>query len=155
MKQRHFKSLEQRYGTHYTNRKELDEAKSLFLKNLRFYYNKINKEKSNFNLNDALNFCGIMTKGIFYMKALCEQEGAYYLNPEFGAASYILFEDTLPRSQKLCISDNMEYTKFYIFGISEDKWCYLLYFDLYNNLDYTIIETGKITINGNIGILNA
>ena len=49
----------------------------------------------------------------------------------------------------------MEYTKFYIFGISEDKWCYLLYFDLYNNLDYTIIETGKITINGNIGILNA
>lgn len=155
MKNRHFKSIEQRFGTNVKDRKQLGIKVLEFTSKLKFYYNNIKKSKKEYNFNDALNFCSVMSLGTFYMKALCEDQGRFYGDREFGEAAYIVTVkyETPPQSVKFSEIEFMEYSKFDVLFVSEDGYMCILFHDLYNDLDYNVVKTEKVKLNGNIGKL--
>lgn len=155
MKNRHFKSIEQRFGTNVKDRKQLGIKVLEFTSKLKFYYNNIKKSKKEYNFNDALNFCSVMSLGTFYMKALCEDQGRFYRDREFGEAAYIVTVkyETPPQSVKFSEIEFMEYSKFDVLFVSEDGYMCILFHDLYNDLDYNVVKTEKVKLNGNIGKL--
>ena len=139
MKKRHLKTTIERYcePCRFKTRNDLISYTIQFNNTLKLYYNSLLKTNSKFVFNDALNFCGVKHKGIFYL--------------DEDTADRIIYEDTPPLSQTLEKRDG-KYTKFYILEGSEDKHILVLYFNIHNNLDYDFLNANKILLEGNVGI---
>ena len=149
MKNRHIKTIEEKFGFNQDfNKNDLTKFCINLNNKIKFYRNKLMKDKTEFNLNDMFNFCEIMPKGTFYAKALdntVEERMKY----EFSDAAYIVYEQ-LAKRIKLSSIDDMEFSKFYVLEVSNDNYCLVLYEFDNNDIDIDFVCTNKILLKGNI-----
>jgi hypothetical protein len=152
MKNRHLKTLEERFGVNEKLKTKNDLSKKCieFNKNLKFYYNKIKKDNSKFNLNDAFNFCSIIPKGIFYLRAKSEDKNTYG-SVDMSDSSFAVYEK-VPKQVKFKTDNFMTFCKFYVIDISLDGYIWVIYEYPNSDIDYDFIQTNKILLEGNIGI---
>lgn len=139
MKKRHLKTIIERYcePCRFQKRDNLISYSIELNKQLHFYRNSINKTETPFDLNDALNFCNIKTKGVFYLQV------------DF--AEWLLYEDTPISRMKLKKRDGY-YAKFYVLEGSVDGHILVWYFNIHNQLDYDFFDANRILLEGNIGV---
>ena len=139
MKKRHLKTIIERYcePCRFQRRDEIISYCIQLNKQLHFYRNSINKTRKPFDLNDALNFCNIKTKGVFYLQS------------DF--AERLLYEDT-PISTVKLKNRVGEYAKFYVLEGSNDGHILVWYFNIHKQLDYDFFDANKILLEGNIGV---
>lgn len=140
MKNRHWKTIIERYcePSRFKTKNELISYTIEFNRQLHLYQNSINKTESKFNFNDAMNFCNVKTKGVFYLNE---------------RSTYRVQYDDIPSFLVDLDGSDDRYTKFYVVESSDDGWVLVLYFNIHNTMDYEFINNNKILLEGNVGTL--